>query len=139
MRLDEIVEDQAWLRKLAVSLAGDAARADDLVQDTLETAVRRPPEKPGKIRPWLAGVLRNRWRMTARANARETAREERAADPLVEDQTPDALVERAELYAALCRLVSELAEPYRHALLLRYAPRWTGQKRPVVDGSKPAS
>jgi RNA polymerase sigma-70 factor (ECF subfamily) len=49
------------LRRYARLLVGDAHRADDLVQDTLERACRaadRRPE-PGRLRPWLLSVMHN--------------------------------------------------------------------------------
>ena len=41
MAVDQLLEHIPALRRYARLLAGDAARADDLVQDTLERACRK--------------------------------------------------------------------------------------------------
>src|SRR5262249_58694164 len=66
---EELLGHAAWLRRLALSLVGPAGGADDLVQDTWLAALRRPPARPGPLRPWLAEVLRNLVRMRRRASA----------------------------------------------------------------------
>ncbi|MDQ3370797.1 MAG: RNA polymerase subunit sigma, partial [Myxococcota bacterium] len=43
-----------WLIRLARALVGDAG-AGDVVQQTFEIALTRPPERAGPLRPWLGG------------------------------------------------------------------------------------
>ncbi|AOJ24031.1 sigma-70 family RNA polymerase sigma factor [Burkholderia seminalis] len=53
-----------WLPRLtryARALTGDRAWADDLVQDTLERALNRPPRDGGNLRAWLLTLLRHRF------------------------------------------------------------------------------
>jgi RNA polymerase sigma-70 factor (ECF subfamily) len=48
------------LRRYARALTGDASRADDLVQDTLERALSRfSLWRPGNLRAWLFTIMHN--------------------------------------------------------------------------------
>lgn len=51
------------LRRYAPALTGDAAHADDLVQDSLERAIRKRHQltKHGSVRAWLMRILYTRW------------------------------------------------------------------------------
>src|SRR5262249_13100702 len=109
--------------RLASSLVGSSG-ADDLVQDTWVAALRRPPGRPGPLRPWLGQVLRNFARMRHRAGVvRRDHREE--VERLEQERTgppsPEALLGRLEMERLLGRLVAELPEPYRSTVLLRYS------------------
>lgn len=57
----QIVAELPYLRRFARALAGDAALADDLVQDCIERALLKAhlydPARP--LRAWLYAVLRN--------------------------------------------------------------------------------
>ena len=111
-------QSAARLLRLAVHLAGDAAVAEDLVQQTFLAVIERPESfDAGRgAWPWLVGILSNK----ARLHRRDAAR--------VPD--PDRLLERAvstpldetleaELSGDLARAIDELEEPYRRTLLLR--------------------
>jgi RNA polymerase sigma-70 factor (ECF subfamily) len=57
---DALLAEIPRLRRYARALAGDAARADDLVQDTLERAlVKSPLWQPGNLRAWLLTMMHN--------------------------------------------------------------------------------
>jgi RNA polymerase sigma factor (sigma-70 family) len=57
---DLIVAEIPRLRRYARALTGDAARADDLVQDTLERALSRfSLWRPGNLRAWLFTIMHN--------------------------------------------------------------------------------
>ena len=58
------------LATLARCLCGNSADADDLVQDTLERALRAQYVEVGARRGWLATILRNRHRDEYRAKVR---------------------------------------------------------------------
>lgn len=59
------------LRRFARALTGRAAEADDLVQDTLERALRRLDQwKPGtRLDSWVFRIMQNGWIDTVRARA----------------------------------------------------------------------
>lgn len=115
-----LLAEAPWLARLARSLTGDGAEADDLVQETYAAALRSPPETDRPIRPWLRHVAKNLARMRHRGSSRRAANEsvvEAQSDPV---RTPEQLVERAQLERRLAELVLELEEPFRATVLLRY-------------------
>ena len=118
---EELLAHAGWLRRLALRLVADPDVADDLVQETWIAAARRAPDTSKSLRPWLAKVLRDAFRMRARSEGRRSAREQAAAI-VCEDEvpTPELLVARAEAQRRLVDLVLELDEPYRTAVLLHY-------------------
>lgn len=108
------------LFRVALTLAPDAAAAEDALQETYLAALRQAadfdPKRP--VRPWLLGILR-------RQVGRGRRRAARSPDPsrLVERSTPleplDELVtdeDRARVRAA----IDSLDEPYRSVALLRW-------------------
>jgi len=116
----ELLSHASWLRQLARSLARESA--DDLVQDTWLAAMRRPPRSERSLRPWLRTVLTNAARLRWRGDAHRSAREQVAATLDDRDAASAAeLLERHELQLLLARLVSELDEPFRSTILLRFA------------------
>ena len=58
-RPEELLAQSAWARRLAHSLVGEAAAADDVVQETWTAALERPPDGERPLRPWLARVIGN--------------------------------------------------------------------------------
>lgn len=120
MNADHVLRELEGMRALARVLAhGDA---DDLLQDAAVAALEDPPvEAPP--RAWLAVVLRNRKRMTARAAARRAAREAAVATDelaLREDDRPDAALERARVFERLATALVALEEPFRATVIRRY-------------------
>lgn len=117
--IERLLSQSDWLAALARKLVGDAATADDLVQDTWIAALQNPPDPDRPVRPWLAGILRRVASMRARAEGRRSWRQRRAAR---KDELPSAasLVGEVDLQQRLSREVLELDEPYRTTLLLRY-------------------
>lgn len=116
---DELLAHTEWLTRLARALVGDAA-ADDLVQDTYEVALTKPPKREGPLRPWLGGVARNVARMATRGRVRREQREVAALATPAEVPAPDELVARAQMQQKVGRLVLELHEPLRSTVLLRF-------------------
>ena len=111
-----------WVRRLARTLVEDPAWAEDLAQETLLTALERPPvcaHGERSLRTWLARVLRNRIRLGRRGELRRRARERAAAQPERLAST-SYVVERAAIHRAVVDAVLALEEPYRSAVLLRY-------------------
>lgn len=62
------------LRRYARGLTGDADRADDLVQDTLERAWSRHSrwQRRGELRAWMFGIMHNHFIDGVRAAGRRT-------------------------------------------------------------------
>lgn len=120
--LAELIGHAAWARSLARSLVSDAARADDLAQDALVTALEAPPRHAENLRGWLASVMRRRARAQSRRERVRAGVEAEARTP-AEATAPDAAAAEGEQRRRLAALVQALEEPYRSTLLMRY---WHG-------------
>ena len=62
---EALLKHAAFLEQLARGLVRDPGLRDDLVQDTWIAAIRSPPRE-GRVRGWLATVLRNAARKARR-------------------------------------------------------------------------
>lgn len=115
---DRLLEHASWVRALGVRLAG-ASDGEDVAQEAWLVAlasgdgVRAPTA-------WLRGVLRKLTSERRRGAARRARREAAAARPEAVPG-PDELVAEAELTRELIRAVTELEEPFRSTVLLRYS------------------
>ena len=107
---ETLLRQQAWLRRLAASLAVDAAAADDLVQQSLLAALERPPADAERPRAWLATVARN---LARRFGAADRAREERERVAATSERQPasDEVLERATLQHEVSAALLALPEP----------------------------
>jgi RNA polymerase sigma-70 factor (ECF subfamily) len=114
-RAAELASNARWIRSLARSLVADADLADDLVQDTLVTAIRHGGRSPS----WLATVLRRRFFERRREAASRSARERDAARGEALPSTLE-MVERAAVQRDLVQAVLELDEPFRTTILWRF-------------------
>jgi RNA polymerase sigma factor (sigma-70 family) len=122
IELDRLLENARWVRALGVELVG-GGEADDLAQDAWVVAL----EQRGEVRnpaAWLAGVVRRLASRARRGNERRARREEAAAGPEA-GPAADELVAEAELSRTLIRAVTELDEPFRSTVLLRFYRGWT--------------
>jgi RNA polymerase sigma-70 factor (ECF subfamily) len=114
-------EDAQWLRRFAQRLTRDADEADDLVQETLVEAWRDPPADTRRsLRPWLASVLRNRRRMSARSQQRRQRRERLAHEEPSGPVTPDAEHQRLEVLSILVTALQELGPEDQRILVRRF-------------------
>lgn len=116
--LDEIEACVPALRRYARALTHDVDRADDLVQDCLERAVRKRLlwRPTGSLRAWLFTMLLNIHRNEMRRVKRER-RHFSPELPLVEPAAPASQLSRLAL-AETARAMERLAPEQREALLL---------------------
>ncbi|MBV8757936.1 MAG: sigma-70 family RNA polymerase sigma factor, partial [Deltaproteobacteria bacterium] len=113
--MNDAIAELAGMRALARALAhGDA---DDLLQDAAVTALEHPPATDRPVKPWLATVILNRWRMNRRAEARRRVREQVAEAEEAEAIDP---LDRARMLQRLSDALVALEEPYRQTVIARY-------------------
>jgi RNA polymerase sigma-70 factor, ECF subfamily len=102
------------LRRYARALTGEMARADDLVQDTLERAwIKFHLWQPAlELRPWLFTIMHNLYVNQVRANARraQVALSEEDASALATRANQSDILEVKDIAACLDRLPSEQRE-----------------------------
>jgi RNA polymerase sigma-70 factor (ECF subfamily) len=116
--LDEIEACIPSLRRYARALTRDADRADDLVQDCIERAIRKRRlwAPTGPLRAWLFKLLLNIYRNDLRSSRRrghQVPLDEMVIEPAVPPPQPGRIA-LAEMAKALDRLPDE----QREALLL---------------------
>jgi RNA polymerase sigma-70 factor, ECF subfamily len=116
--LDEIEGCVPALRRYARALTRDADRADDLVQDCLERAIRKRGlwSPTGPLRAWLFKVLLNVYRNDIR-KSRSRGKQVPLDDLVVEPAVPAPQPGRIAL-AEMARAVDSLPTEQREALLL---------------------
>ena len=116
---DAIVAEIPRLRRFARALSGDAALADDLVQDCLERALSRLHlfRRPDNLRAWLFTILRNIHLNTIRGQKRRDALAlQQDAAEIQRTQSPSQL-DGARL-RDLERALSRLSDEHREVILL---------------------
>jgi RNA polymerase sigma-70 factor (ECF subfamily) len=116
--LDEMTACVPALRRYAHALTRDADRADDLVQDCLERAIRKKSlwRPTGSLQAWLFTMLLNVYRNDLRSRRRRGTAvplDRMPSEPAVAPAQPGRLA-LAEMERALGRLPEE----QREALLL---------------------
>jgi RNA polymerase sigma-70 factor (ECF subfamily) len=120
--MGEILAHQGFVRGLARSLAGGGA--DDLVQETWVHLLERAPERPRRLRSWLAKVVLHLARDRRRGEERRVARElEAARAPAPASRAAGStseLVQRMELHRRLVELVLSLEPAGREIVLLHH-------------------
>jgi RNA polymerase sigma-70 factor (ECF subfamily) len=123
-----VLSFQDRLYAFALRLTGSPADAEEITQDTFVRAYRAletyPPARRRSLalRPWLYRIALNATRNRVRRRRVVTvpldeARSEPAADAA---GRPAAILERSERARTLARLVAELPERYRAAVVLRH-------------------
>jgi RNA polymerase sigma-70 factor (ECF subfamily) len=116
--LDEMEAAVPALRRYARSLTRDADRADDLVQDCLERAIRKRGlwQPTGPLRAWLFRMLLNIHRNDARTRRRRgehTSLDEMTIEPATLPSQPGHMA-----LAEVARALDRLPDEQREALLL---------------------
>ena len=116
---EALLDDCAFLNRLARRLVHDPHRADDAVQDAWIEASRTENASVHNRRGWLATILRNFIRQDVRQVERRTRRESDAARS---ERTPSAFdsLERLALQRRVVEAVESLEEPFRSAIVMRF-------------------
>ena len=111
MGRQDIVAEIPRLRRYARALTGDAARADDLVQDTLERALGKwALWRPGNLRAWLFSIMHNLFvNQARRAGAVDYPGDEALPELPMRASQADA-IELRDLAGCLARLPAEQRE-----------------------------
>src|SRR5262249_39614068 len=117
---DHLMRELAGLRALARSLIHGDLDADDLIQDTAISAIAHPPTDDRPLRPWLATVLRNRWRMDGRGRARRQAREQALEGAQLSAVDAGDALDRARVLERLASALVALDKPLRDVVIRRY-------------------
>ena len=117
-RARELTQHAAWLHRLALSLVGDVAAAEDLTQDTWVAALSTELDQDRPLRPWLRRVATNFARRSFRRREKpgESPDQKRAPDKL----GPVEVTERLETERLLTDALTALEEPLRTTLYLRF-------------------
>jgi RNA polymerase sigma factor (sigma-70 family) len=121
------------LRRFAHALSRNFADADDLVQATVERALRSKAQwQPGtRLDSWLYRIMRNLWIDTARARSRKEKHEAPAeeADWVGEDPraSMDASVDLKRIMSAMQRLPEEQREVVAMILIEGFGYRETAE------------
>src|SRR5258708_7232054 len=110
------------LRSVALRLCRGPSDAQDLVQDTLERALRRFPNVPehGNLRAWLITILRNRFIDYCRQRSRESGvqiDEMQVEAPVSQPEPKWAAITQEQVGEALAQLPEEFRKVYElHAI-----------------------
>jgi RNA polymerase sigma-70 factor (ECF subfamily) len=116
---EDLLAHAAWVRRLARALVGDAATADDVVQDTWLTVLRHPPAADRPVRPWLARVVAN-VASNRRRSERRRADHETMPPPEVDTPSPQAIAAEIEMQRLLLDAIDTLGEAQRSTLVRHY-------------------
>ena len=116
--LDEIEATVPALRRYARALTCNADRADDLVQDCLERAIRKRSlfAPTGPLQAWLFRILINLWRNDLRFERRRGEHvpiDSLVSEPAVAPAQPGRIA-----LAEMSRAIDRLPDDQREALLL---------------------
>ncbi|HEV2514562.1 MAG TPA: sigma-70 family RNA polymerase sigma factor [Devosia sp.] len=116
--LDEIEATVPALRRYARALTRNADRADDLVQDCLERAIRKRSlfTPTGPLQAWLFRILINLWRNDLRFERRRG--DHLPIDSLVSEPSVAAPQPGRIALAEMSRAIDRLPDDQREALLL---------------------
>lgn len=117
--VERLLSHTGFMRALARSLVGDAARADDVVQDAMLAALEHRPRDPDRMRPWLGKIVRN-FAFRAHRTEERRGRREGAAPPRPPVPSAEEILARENARRRVVDAVLKLPEPYRAAVILRF-------------------
>ncbi len=135
------------VRRLLGHLLGDAPLADDATQETfLRAATSSFDPDRGDAAPFLFGIARN----VARELSRDRARKPRPLDEELSlfdlgaragwgQESPEALLSRAERHEMLVRSLASLPESHREVLVLRDVESFSNDEVAAIIGESTAA
>lgn len=122
-------EQHATLSAYARVITRDAARAEELVQDTFLTAWHNIEkfDITRDIAAWLRGIARNKWRESCRRNGREVAMDE-AALLALEEAVHQWQADQPDIFDRLADCRSQLPEALSEPLRVCYDEARSGRE-----------
>lgn len=141
-RFEEFVrrhESELW--SLALKVSGNASDAEDLVQDTLETALSHFPalEANARAGAWLATVLRNRaidgFRRWSKGEPIDESQAQALEAPPPYEEPGWAAITRAQHESAVEQLSDELRSVYRLKALDGLSYQEVGQRLGIATAT----
>lgn len=113
----QIASSRDRLYRVALAWSGDAMVADDLVQETLETALAKADQlrEPDKLYAWMYSILANSWRQYLRRLRPDCELDE---EQLVCDSDPEQLNGRHEIITHVRTAIARLPIGQREVLTL---------------------
>lgn len=117
---EQLLEHANFIRNVVRGMVTDESQVEDVVQQTLITAIEAPPSGPGATRGWLKTVAQNWARKLYRGETRRKRRELDAGVKVEENLPASDQLERRRLLKSITEAVLCLEEPYQSAILLRY-------------------
>jgi RNA polymerase sigma factor (sigma-70 family) len=132
---DELLRHVRFVQALARELVGgDVHAADEIAQETWTRALAFAPRSAGKLRAWLATIVRHTASKLARGERRRV-RHERTAIAGAPAPASVEVAARMEAHQRVVRAVLALPEPYHTTVVLRYfsglAPRAIAREQGV--------
>lgn len=132
-QIDAACTSRAWA--LACALTGNAADADDVLQQAFIVAWRRVKDIPAEPWPWMAAVVANCARNHGRSRARKRKREAALVSAAPAQYTePASSLEKQELQAMLSKALEELPDAEREAIVLCHISGLTQQQASEATG-----
>ena len=135
-----LLENAAWVKRLARRLLADAHLAEDVAQDALATALERPPgfaDNAERLRRWLGGVTRHLAARVRRREGERVTREAQAAS--AGDAGHGGPTDRLHLHHRLVEAVLKLDEPYRSTVVMRFFDELAPREIADQQGIAPAT
>jgi RNA polymerase sigma factor (sigma-70 family) len=126
-----VQQHAASLRAVAIATLGYVDEVDDAVQDALLVALRKLPQlrDPDAVGPWLRTIVRSSCLMQVRTRPATPVADPELLLPADASLEPAAVLDRAATGDWVQQAVSELADPVREVVVLRYFSDWSSYRQ----------
>jgi len=119
MNPEKLLAHSDFVRRLSRKLILDMHLAEDITQETMLAALKKPPTIQHSLQAWLSITLRNIVHTMRRKEGSKRRRETAVAIPEGIPSTEE-IVEQEETRRCVVQAVLSLDEPYRSPVLLRF-------------------